>query len=117
VIGAVKFALEIFGWVGLGRWGWSLGHGGFIGGALATGFIVVSAIFWTVFRVPNDHPGKVPIVAIHGPLRLAIELIFFALAAIGFWSTGLRARSETLITGVVLYYGVTWDRQRWLVRQ
>lgn len=52
-----------------------------------------------------------------GGVRLAIELAFFGLAVTGLWLTGYRAASETLITAVALLYVITWDRQRWLIRQ
>jgi hypothetical protein len=115
---AVRFALEVFGWVGLGVWGWSVGNGGFIGGLVAMSFIAISATAWGVFRVPNDPPGKLhPPVRVTGWIRLVIELMFFGLAATGLWSSGHRAAAETLLTAVTLLYVVTWDRQRWLVRQ
>lgn len=114
----VRFALEVFGWVGFGIWGWSIRDGGFVGGLLAVAFFTISATVWGVFRVPNDPPGKVrPPVRVSGPLRLLIEIAFFALAATGLWLSGYRAASETLITAVALLYVITWDRQRWLVRQ
>jgi hypothetical protein len=38
-------------------------------------------------------------------------------AAVGLWLGANRAASETLMTVVVVLYVVTWDRQRWLLRQ
>lgn len=115
---AVRFGLEIFGWVGFGIWGWALGSGAIAGGTLAIAFVAVSAAVWGILRVPNDPPGKLdPPVRVPGWVRLTIELAFFALAATGLWRSGYRAASETLITAVTLLYVITWDRQRWLVRQ
>lgn len=118
VILAVRFLLELFGLAGFGYWGWSIGGGGVAGGLLAALFVVAAAAVWGVFRVKHDPPGKTdhPVI-VHGWLRLAIELGFFALAAAGWWLGGSRAASETLMTAVVVLYVVTWDRQRWLVRQ
>lgn len=115
---AVRFGLEVFGWAGFGIWGWAIGGGGLIGGLMAAILVAVSAVVWGVFRVPNDPPDKVhPPVRVSGPVRLLIEVAFFALAATGLWLSGYRAAAETLITAVALLYVVTWDRQRWLARQ
>lgn len=115
---AVRFALEVFAWIAFGIWGWSLANGGVAGGLLAAGFVAASAVAWGVFRVPNDPPGKLhPPVQVPRAVRLAIELGSFALAATGLWISGYRAAAETLLTAVTLLYVVTWDRQRWLVRQ
>lgn len=115
---AVRFGLEIFGWVGFGIWGWAIGEGGLTGGLLAVALVAISAAIWGVFRVPNDPPGNLhPPVRVPGWGRLLIELTFFGLAAAGLWLSGYRAASETLMTAVALLYVITWDRQRWLVRQ
>lgn len=115
---AVRFALEIFGWTAFALWGWKIGNGGLWGGLLAVIVVSVSAAAWGIFRVPNDPPGQLdPPVKVPGAVRLLIELAFFSLAATALWISGYRAAAETLITAVVLLYVVTWDRQRWLVRQ
>lgn len=112
------FALEVFGLVGLARWGWSLGNGGGAGAVAAIGMVLAAAAVWGLFRVPNDPPGKVdPPVRVPGWPRLLIELSFYALASAGLWLSGWRAASETLMTAVAIIYLVMWDRQRWLVRQ
>ena len=115
---AARFLLECFGWIGFGVWGWHLGGGDILGSILATVFVIASAAVWGVFRARHDPPGKTdqPVV-VPGQVRLTIELVFFALAAYGLWVGWNRAASETLMTAVVLLYGITWDRQRWLVRQ
>ncbi len=116
---AARFLLELFGLAGFAVWGWSIGGGGGIaGGLLAALFVVAAAAVWGVFRVKHDPPGKTdhPVI-VPGWVRLAIELAFFALAAAGWWLGGSRAASETLMTAVVVLYVVTWDRQRWLLRQ
>lgn len=89
-----------------------------MGGLLAALFVTLSAAAWGTFRVRHDPPGKAdhPVI-VPGTVRLAIEIAFFALAAAGLWLGGSRAASETLMTCVVVLYVVTWDRQRWLVRQ
>lgn len=115
---AARFLLEVFGLAGFGMWGWSLGNGGIPGGVLAGIMVIAAASAWGIFRVRHDPPGKTdhPVI-VPGPVRLAIELGFFALAAAGLWLGGSRAASETLMTCVAVLYVVTWDRQRWLVRQ
>ena len=115
---AVRFALEVFGWAGFGIWGWSLGDGGWQGGLLAGVLVAASMTVWGVLRVPDDPRGKPhPPVRVPGWVRLALELGFFGLAATGLWTSGYRAAAETLLTVTALLYAVTWDRQRWLVRQ
>jgi hypothetical protein len=115
---AARFLLELFGLAGFGVWGWSLGGGGVTGGLVATVLVLAAAATWGVFRVRDDPPGKTehPVI-VPGPVRFAIEIGFFALAAAGWWLGGSRAASETLMTCVVVVYVVTWDRQRWLLRQ
>jgi hypothetical protein len=115
---AVRFGLELFGLVGFGYLGWWLGNGGMVGSALAGACVVAAAAAWGIFRVRHDPPGKTnqPVV-VSGKVRLTIELGFFAAAAFGLWMGANRAASETLMTAVVLLYGITWDRQRWLWRQ
>lgn len=115
---AARFLLELFGLVGFGVWGWSIGNGGLTGGVIATLFVVAAAAVWGVFRVRHDPPGKTdhPVI-VPGPVRFAIEIGFFGLAAAGLWLGGSRAASETLMTCVAVLYVVTWDRQRWLLRQ
>jgi len=115
---AARFMLELFGLAGFGVWGWSIDDGDLWGGVFATIFVIVSAAAWGTFRVRHDPPGKTdhPVI-VAGRVRLAIELGFFGLAAVGLWLGGSRAASETLMTGVVVLYIVTWDRQRWLLRQ
>lgn len=118
LFGLLIFAIELVGLAGFARWGWSTGGGGVGGLVLATAFVLVSAGIWGIFRVRNDPPGKVdqPVV-VPGPVRLMIELLYYALAAAGWWISGQRAVAETLLTIVVLLYVVTWDRQHWLVHQ
>ncbi len=115
---AVRFLLELLGLAAFAYWGWAIGGGGIAGGVVATVFVIAAAAVWGVFRVRHDPPGKTdhPVI-VPGPVRLAIEIAFFALAAAGLWLGGSRAASETLMTGVVVLYIVTWDRQRWLLRQ
>lgn len=115
---AVRFGLEIFGLVGFGFLGWWLGDGGLRGGILAITCVVVAGAVWGTFRVRHDPPGKTeqPVI-VPGKVRFAIEIGFFAIAAFGLWMGASRAASETLMTAVVVLYGITWDRQRWLWRQ
>jgi hypothetical protein len=115
---AVRFLLELCGLAGWGFLGWWLGEGGWLGGMLAGVSVIAGAALWGVFRVRHDPPGKTdhPVI-VPGPVRFAVEIGFFAVAAGGLWFGAGRAASETLMTAVVLLYGITWDRQRWLLRQ
>jgi hypothetical protein len=118
VVLLMRFLLELCGLAGFAVWGWAVGDGGLWGGVLAVVFVVAAAAVWGIFRVRHDPPGKTeqPVV-VPGWLRFAIEIAFFGLAAAGLWLGWSRTASETLLTAVVILYAVTWDRQRWLLRQ
>ena len=117
-VGVALFALEVAVFCGFIVWGWRTGGGGIGGVALAVAAPVALGAVWGTFAVPDDpHRNPHPPVPIPGPLRFAIELGIFGLAAWAIWSSGLRAYAETLLTGVVILYALTWERQRWLLRQ
>jgi len=115
---AARFLLELCGLAGFAAWGWSIGNGGLWGTVLAVVLVLLAATVWGVFRVRHDPPGKSeqPVV-VPGWVRFALELAFFGLAAAGLWLGWSRATAETLLTAVVVLYAITWDRQRWLLRQ
>jgi hypothetical protein len=114
----MSFFLEVFGLVGLGRWGWTLGNGGFGGGVLAVAFIAVAGTVWGVFRARDFVPrGGKPTVAIPGVLRLVLELALYALATVGFWTSGWTTAAALLGAATVVVYAGMRERVAGLMRQ
>lgn len=68
---AVRFLLEIVMLVALGCWGWHL-TGSWIHYVTVTGFPVIAAVLWGVFRIPDD-PKPAP-VAVPGIIRLLFRM-------------------------------------------
>ena len=114
----MRFLLELCGLAGFASGGWAVCNGGLWGGVLAVTFVVAAAAVWGMFRVRHDPPGKTeqPVV-VPGWVRFVIELAFFVWPRRAVARVESRTASETLMTAVVILYGVTWDRQRWLLRQ
>jgi hypothetical protein len=118
LLGIVRFAMEIVAFGGLSWWGWSIADGGIAGFLLGAVFFLVGAALWGTFAVvgdPSRNPD--PPIGVPGWLRLLIEFGIFAIAAYGIWVSGARWLSETLMTLVVLTYGLAYDRTAWLLRQ
>lgn len=116
--GAVgQFFLEIAGLIGVARLGWHLGDGGGMGFALAALFVAIAGGVWGIFRTPGFVPtGKDPVVSTPGPLRLAIELGFFLIAAWGLWISGWHLAALVMVAAIVLIYWVLRDRTLGLLR-
>ena len=118
VLGAIRFALEIWAAIALGWWGWHLGGGGVFGGVLAIAIPAVAMAMWGIFAVKDDpsrNPN--PPVPVPGWVRLLIEAAVFGLAAYGLWTSGHRAWAEGLLTAVGLLYFVSYERIAWLLQQ
>jgi hypothetical protein len=54
-------------------------------------------------------------VSTPGPLRLALELFFFAAAAWSLHAAGLRVVAFLFVGVVILHYGISYDRIIWLL--
>ncbi|MGC4105674.1 MAG: YrdB family protein [Thermomicrobiales bacterium] len=118
VLGAIRFALEIWAAVALGWWGWHLAGGGAVGIVLAIAIPTAAFAVWGIFAVKDDpsrNPN--PPVPVPGWVRLLIEAAVFGLAAYGLWSSGHRAWAEGLLTAVGLLYFVSYERIAWLLKQ
>lgn len=98
-------------WAGCGLAGWELG--GWPGATLG---VLLSLALWGVFGTVGDGSRGVPVVQTPGQLRLLLELSLFGIAAWGYWVGWDRIASETFLTVSVLHYGITWERQWWLIR-
>ena len=114
---AIRFLLELSALLAAGIWGWRQ-SGGWLRFVLAVGIPIILAAAWGTFAVPNDpsRSGAAPI-AVHGILRLAIELAIFAFAVWGLYDLGYARLG--LIVGIItaLHYVVSYDRILWLARQ
>ena len=114
---AIRFLLEISALLAAGVWGWRQSDG-WLRFVLALGIPIILAAVWGTFAVPNDpsRSGAAPI-AVHGILRLAIELAIFAFAVWGLYDLGYARLG--LIVGIItaLHYVVSHDRILWLARQ
>ncbi|MDP8905641.1 MAG: YrdB family protein [Chloroflexota bacterium] len=76
----------------MGIWGWNAFASPW-NVAAAIGVPLVAAAIWGTFRVPND-PGHAP-VEVPGLVRLAIELVFFAVAAVLLYAAGRSCRPSS----------------------
>lgn len=74
---AVRFVCELVALVGIFGGTWSASGSVVVAAAI----VLVAAMVWGVFRVPDD-PGPAPF-AVPGPLRLVIEAAVFAGGVLG----------------------------------
>ncbi len=107
--GGLRFLVELMAWVAgpwaAGRWL------GVWAGALA---LVVLMALPSVFSVPGDKNQVV--VAVSGPLRLALEISLGVVAVVAVWYVWptFVAVASTII--VVLAQVTGWRRSRWLLQ-
>ena len=111
---AFRFLLELFGLAAFAYWGWSVGGGW--RWPLAIGLPVLAAVIWGTFRTPGDssHGQHVP-VAVHGIIRLMLELGFFGLAVVALFHAGATIPALILAVLVTVHYILSWDRVLWLL--
>lgn len=113
IVLTVIFLLELAGLVAMGYWGWTR-HEGLMRFVWTIGLPVAAAAIWGVFRVEGD-PGHAP-VAVHGVVRLLLEIAYFALAV---WLLVLAAApAAALILGAVALvdYALSYDRILRMIR-
>ena len=115
---ALRFLLELAALSALAYWGWAWGDPW--RWPLAIGLPLVAAVIWATFRTPGDWSAgaKTP-VAVHGIIRLSIEMTFFGLAIVALFTAQANDRAElfgTILTLlVILHYILSWDRVMWLL--
>jgi hypothetical protein len=115
VIGlGLHFLLELCGLAALIYWGFNTGEG-LMKIVLGVGVPLLAAVMWGTFRVPND-PGKAPI-AVRGPVRLLLEVIFFGSAVLALSSAGQPTLAALLGITVVIDYAIMYERVLWLLKQ
>lgn len=108
---AIRFLLELAMLAGVCLAGWELGG---VAGAISAP--LAAAALWGVFGTQGDGSRGDPVVPVSGRVRLLLEIVLFGIATYGYWAGWTRAASETFLTISVLHYGITWERQAWLVR-
>ncbi len=114
---AGQFFLEIAGLIGIGRLGWTVGGGGLMGLSLAALFISVAGALWALFRTRGYVPnGEEPVVAVPGPVRLAIELGVLAAGAAGLWLSGWNVAAVVFALGIIVIYAMLRERTQGLLR-
>lgn len=114
---AIRFLLEITGFMSLGIWGWHQ-SGGWLRFLLAIGIPLIFALIWGTFAVPDDpsRSGKAPVVT-PGIIRLAIEMVFFVCAIWSLYDVGFKKQGAVFCIIVVLHYTLSYDRIKWLLKK
>jgi hypothetical protein len=75
-----------------------------------TCFFVFGTV-WAVFRTRGSGPnGGDPVVTIHGPVRVGMELPFCLAAAWEFWASGQQVAAVLLVIGATAIYLATRER-------
>lgn len=112
----IRFLLEIIALVAIAAWARAQ-FPGKLGFVLMIALPLFAAVVWGTFNVKGDpsRSGKAP-VPVPGPVRLLIELAFFAFATWGLFSLN---QTYGWIFGLValVHYGVSYDRIRWLLQR
>ncbi|HVM31346.1 MAG TPA: YrdB family protein [Candidatus Limnocylindrales bacterium] len=109
----LRFLLEIAALVAMGIWGWNAFEPP-LNVLAAVGVPLAAAIIWGTFRVPDD-PGRAA-VPVPGPVRLAIELAFFAAAVVLLHAAGQENAALAMAGLIVLHYALGYQRVEWLLR-
>lgn len=112
---ALRFILEVAALFAFGYWGWTQ-HEGIWRYVWAAGLVIAATAIWGTFAVPDDpsRSGRAP-VPVPGPLRLALELAFFAAGAWAFFAAGQPVWGIILGATTLVHYALSYDRIRWLL--
>ena len=115
---ALRFVLELTVLASLAHVGWTGFQETWPSIAAACLLPALAMTVWAVFAVPGDRSrsGRAP-VAISGRLRLSLESMFFAVGALGLWMAGLKVLSVSFTAVVLVHYGLSGARVKWLLAQ
>lgn len=110
---ALRFILELVALGGLALLGWTIGEEGW---RLVPAILipVAAAAAWGTFRIPNN-PRPAP-VAVPGPVRLALEVVVFGGAVVGFAAAGQATAAIVVGAVMVGHYALSYDRVVRLLR-
>lgn len=113
----VRFVLELGALFALGFWGWRSTSGA-LQYLLALGLPIFAALVWGIFAVPEDpsRSGNAP-VPIPGIVRLILELLIFGAGCWAMYEAGFEVLSWIVGFIILVHYGVSYDRIKWLLRQ
>ena len=112
---ASRFLLEIAALIGIGLAAWGLAPDPWRW-LLAVALPLLAAAAWAVFAVPDDpsRSGRAP-VPVSGRLRLVIELGILSGGIACYALAGHGMIAALLAALLVLHYGLSGDRIRWLL--
>jgi hypothetical protein len=104
----LRFFLEILALVAAGYWGFATFDSWPVRILAGVGVPLLMAAAWGTFRVPGD--GGPPIVTVRGPIRLALEFVFFTLAV---WLLALAGQGRLAVifaVVLVIHYAIGYKR-------
>lgn len=108
-----QFVMELASLVGIGLIGWHLPGKGVVGALLAVAMILLTGALWGRYRTPGFVPtGREPTRPVAGPVRIAIELVVYALGIFGIWWSGREQTALIVIAVMVVTLAVSWQRYR-----
>jgi len=114
---ALRFSLEIIALGALGRWAWAQIESWWRA-PLAIGVVLLTAILWGTFAVPNDPSrGGSGLIQVPGIARLVLELLVFGAAAFVLKGLGRPTLATAFAILVVVHYAWSYERVAWLIRQ
>jgi hypothetical protein len=116
---AFRLVLELAAIAALAVGGYAVGElvvdSGVFPWVLAIGLPLTAIAAWGVFNVPGDRSrsGEAPVPVV-GIVRLIVELDVFGAAVVVVWFAN-PAYAVALGACVVIHYGLSLDRIRWLL--
>jgi F0F1-type ATP synthase assembly protein I len=113
----LRFVLEIISLVVVGQWGWQQSAGP-LRYVLAFGLPVLLAVIWGVFRDEGDPiQTKKPPVVVSGRVRLALELVFFAIAIYSAFASRPAVFGWSFLFVLLLHHIWSLDRLERMLRR
>lgn len=112
---ALRFGLEIAVLVAAGVYGWRFPVP--LRFVFVWFFPLLLIVVWGVFAVPKDpsRSGRAP-VPVGGRVRLFLEFFIFTFGLWGLIQAGWQTAAWIFAVLVLLHYGLSLDRLRWLWR-
>ncbi len=109
--------LEVVALIYIGWFGSTIGSG-WLSFFSAAGLVVLIALLWGVFNVPNDpsRSGKAPI-PVPGIIRLALEICIFLFATFAIVEISGGWFAIIFASVLIAHYIHTKDRVLWLLKQ